>query len=1016
MVHSQEVWLGEVDRISGSGNAIVDEENIDAFDETESQIGREINLGPLPREIVGAKVQFAYKQGTFGFCLDPRYIDQEYVQDFGKRAGIDSFEVGLEDLLVGNDLPEKIEPESILLAEHLLSNSESGLSVDGLDGWYLAKITPVGEDEWSCFGVVENLVIQDDIPVPVKVTDVHSNYVETKGAIPQIKKELPDIGEIITVTTDREVRGGTLATYETDYIVPIFLKDARYPQGEALKIKITDFNDTHATGEAVFSADEFDTIEISDNEILRGDRQSQNRIIDQEVPIDVEPVPEDAPVTNKILVTDESKNALIGRWDIKEKIGSIDISKGDQIKIEVGTVNGDSCIGYYKRFPVRVNFTQLIPAGLEGEHLSVSIQAVQADNAIGEPAWVKQTEGAFEVRIIGKADDAFAVKESHPILIPNSSVVSTGDRILVGVSEIIDDNVAVGTISSRPVFNKGTKFCFVRLPHTQDNVVTVDRTPVVVDHLPDIDVPVTLGVDQVNEDHVVPTVSALPKTHLPDKGDYVSSNYERIVDNMIVRVGEELPISIPLLPISQENDAPARIVTHRSEFLLGAVRDVSGSTDNNIWPVYESLHLAGLSIEQEKYSNAVKHLTEATQSCPSELSVLEQYLAVQKALIRTITAIRDSTEIDQTIQILSQEADRLSKFVDDHQHAGEISAILSAHESEIRAAERFLTALEEVDPDNMTGLQAIAHGVSAKAIAIESVEQLAIAEDAVNGTAFEEQIPSLAIRAVIEEFSQAFPAVVNEIQVFDTPEKNPNWFQHLLPEWITDHTSTTVPNADSDGNTWQRPAVPETMGIVPVTETEGSDNAIENNYLTTTGSTQATNTNSAENGDRTTNTTSTTSKSGTTDTTSSTSENGTNEQSAIDEPIPVPGDTSQLQELRKKAEEEASESPEREHVETVNSRYRRSPAVRNYALERADGSCELCGEPAPFLKQNDEPFLEVHHVDELGKGGADDPSQVCAVCPNCHKEIHHGKSGDELNEQLRQRLEKGLADVGAVDD
>ena len=43
--------------------------------------------------------------------------------------------------------------------------------------------------------------------------------------------------------------------------------------------------------------------------------------------------------------------------------------------------------------------------------------------------------------------------------------------------------------------------------------------------------------------------------------------------------------------------------------------------------------------------------------------------------------------------------------------------------------------------------------------------------------------------------------------------------------------------------------------------------------------------------------------------------------------------------------------------------------VSDYARQRADGVCELCEEPAPFLKKNREPFLEVHHIKWLSKEG-----------------------------------------------
>lgn len=116
------------------------------------------------------------------------------------------------------------------------------------------------------------------------------------------------------------------------------------------------------------------------------------------------------------------------------------------------------------------------------------------------------------------------------------------------------------------------------------------------------------------------------------------------------------------------------------------------------------------------------------------------------------------------------------------------------------------------------------------------------------------------------------------------------------------------------------------------------------------------------------------------------------------------------------ADPEASENPERDYVETTTGRYQRSSAVREYALARADGKCELCGEAAPFLKSNGEPYLEVHHVHELGEGGADHPSLVAAICPTCHREIHHGQRGEQLNELLQERVEEGFGGVGTTDE
>lgn len=71
--------------------------------------------------------------------------------------------------------------------------------------------------------------------------------------------------------------------------------------------------------------------------------------------------------------------------------------------------------------------------------------------------------------------------------------------------------------------------------------------------------------------------------------------------------------------------------------------------------------------------------------------------------------------------------------------------------------------------------------------------------------------------------------------------------------------------------------------------------------------------------------------------------------------------------------------------------FRRNPDVVAEVLERANGYCEICGKPAPFLRaSNQEPYLEVHHTIRLANGGEDAVENAVAACPNCHRKTHHG--------------------------
>jgi HNH endonuclease len=71
----------------------------------------------------------------------------------------------------------------------------------------------------------------------------------------------------------------------------------------------------------------------------------------------------------------------------------------------------------------------------------------------------------------------------------------------------------------------------------------------------------------------------------------------------------------------------------------------------------------------------------------------------------------------------------------------------------------------------------------------------------------------------------------------------------------------------------------------------------------------------------------------------------------------------------------------------------RNPDVIAEVLERANGKCEFCKTPAPFLRAKDRsPYLEVHHKRQLAHGGEDSIENAIALCPNCHREAHFGKA------------------------
>lgn len=90
-------------------------------------------------------------------------------------------------------------------------------------------------------------------------------------------------------------------------------------------------------------------------------------------------------------------------------------------------------------------------------------------------------------------------------------------------------------------------------------------------------------------------------------------------------------------------------------------------------------------------------------------------------------------------------------------------------------------------------------------------------------------------------------------------------------------------------------------------------------------------------------------------------------------------------------------------VATVR-KYFRSSVVKEDALKRAKGICQLCGKQGPF-KLKGRYFLEAHHVIPLSENGLDGIENVVALCPNCHRKMHLIK-GKEDKDFLLDRAKK----------
>jgi hypothetical protein len=104
------------------------------------------------------------------------------------------------------------------------------------------------------------------------------------------------------------------------------------------------------------------------------------------------------------------------------------------------------------------------------------------------------------------------------------------------------------------------------------------------------------------------------------------------------------------------------------------------------------------------------------------------------------------------------------------------------------------------------------------------------------------------------------------------------------------------------------------------------------------------------------------------------------------------------------------ETPDRkpERREVSGHAFVRSSAVRDNVLLRADGKCEWCGQLG-FQTADDRIYLETHHVVPLSENGSDTERNVAALCPNHHREAHHGEKRNEMRKKLLERLKRNSA-------
>jgi 5-methylcytosine-specific restriction protein A len=97
--------------------------------------------------------------------------------------------------------------------------------------------------------------------------------------------------------------------------------------------------------------------------------------------------------------------------------------------------------------------------------------------------------------------------------------------------------------------------------------------------------------------------------------------------------------------------------------------------------------------------------------------------------------------------------------------------------------------------------------------------------------------------------------------------------------------------------------------------------------------------------------------------------------------------------------EKYSESTNRIKIKEKSVRtYIRRREIRELVLARANNVCEFtgCTGMPPDIGKDGRALLQVDHIVDLALGGDDIPSNMIAVCPNCHYAKTHGNNSQKL--------------------
>lgn len=1047
------LWRGRVDRISGGGNAMIKPTDIQSYASLHEGKHNELNIGPLPDSAVGEQVVFTWDSGAFGLCLEDRFVSESYFDEWYSKSEVSISKSTAKAALVSPNHERSIPEGTICTATPLVEVDQSVTSEKSV-----MKLIPDDapeNDSGLHLGILDAAVPPARVPRTVKVTG-HSDSCPVVEPEPlKATADLPSIGDECIVRTQMTSDTGTMAIYQGSDSVRVVIRDVEYPTGETISVQITNHHDYYLSAEPAFSIDDFEK-PVQKSDISLDNSDDLPWTIKDGTPIKIRPLAADIPQPDELLVFESLKSGLLAVWDVRSATTeNTDISVGSTIELTIDSVTDGRLVGLYEGFPIVCYIDRPLPQSLEGEHLTVVVQSVAPDRAtvhLKTPSFSPETQVLIDP--IGQTDSHhFGRAGGHLIRVAETDRITIESTFRVAVESVGEiSEASVQALRELVQPQDADQSAYIRLPATVGSKQRVADVPVDTSALPDISEPVTLGIESWASDHVVPSIAGLPDVEIPSVDDIVSVRVGEQTNSPITPgVSNELPFELLGPGTDNLTQTYATVVNqNRNNFLAVAT---TGSDGNHFHQIVDLTGYAYELLAEGEYESARQVLAKITEIPPNNKFLIKAVLQARYALLAA-TELFTANPVLGVQSTLQEAHDLISTHDGDHLDDVEVH-LLRSYTLQIEAVLKCVEAYTQAQEDTDTSLQAIARGARGTQPIAIAIQKLRESVQTVENTPFEAASPSQELLYFIRRFEAEFPYLLNNLEGWRNThdsDSNPQiWFERILPDTIPDAESAgsifeISSESDEPDSLWTRPDFAASVIIdestfdtpqeTPRASTDDSepsktlsgdrtgssssgdgevsfpggkhsstDDSLPVGY--SNPSAGSTDTDQAEEGS---DGGPTTEPEASTDATGSDTD-GRSQPDYLTN-ITLSDGSPHLRRLRRAAEADATETPVKASTSTSSgSQYQRSQKIRDYALARADGHCEACGETAPFTKPNGDPFLEVHHVDELGDGGADHPDLVVAVCPNCHREIHYGSDGDQLNEALRERLEQGSGSI-----